>query len=218
MNLVCISCIQAAEDETWSAITASTPADLCISLGAQMSAHDCAGSLSQYPCKCAYPHNGGLEGTDPIQVLQVGQQYALKHGHNPIANEGMRRAINRALVLLMTSAVEDGLRNEEPNTNTKNLIGIRCPKCGSYEPFFITYEATYTVYDGNSTRNGHAWGLDSDIVCAACQHHGIVGEFQKNLIAGEIMHLEGEEEAEAAAEAYDADAADVAHAQEEDDE
>ncbi len=51
--MVCTSCIQAAEDETWSATTGGEPADLCMSLGAQMSAHDC---ITTEPCACTYPH------------------------------------------------------------------------------------------------------------------------------------------------------------------
>ncbi len=204
-QIVCTSCIRAAEDETWSAGNGSEPADLCMSLGAQMDAHDCLAGAAPSPCACAYPHDGGLEGNDPIRVLELGRQYARAHGHNPIAAEGMHRAIGRALELLEGPGVGgnlssndlleiyDGLhKDHEPNTG--NLVSIRCPKCGSHEPFHITFEATYTVYDSIPfIRNGHAWSMDSDIVCTKCDHKGIVGEFQQNLTAGEIMHLEGEE-------------------------
>ncbi len=207
MNLVCTSCIRAAEDETWSAGTGGAPADLCMSLGAGMSAHDCIRTiaLTGAVCACSYPHDGGLSGNDPIRVLELGLKYATTHGHNAIAAEGLHRAVSRALFLLAGPAkggtvssdellaIYNGLQaRKEPNT--KNLADIRCPKCGSYEPFDITFEATYTVSDDiPPTPCSHAWGLDSDIVCAACGHKGIVGEFQQNLTAGEIMHLEGKE-------------------------
>ena len=207
MNLVCTSCIKAAEDEPWSAGTGGEPADLCMSLGAQMDAHDCLAGASPSPCACAYPHDGGLEGNDAIRVLQLGQKYGLNHGFGPIGAEGMRRAINRALVLLLGRAVDGNLSSEEllatyydlnakkePNTN--NLVGLRCPKCGSYEPFFIAFEATYTVYDQGHPQgqNDYGWTLDSDIVCTACRHRGIVGEFLTSPTVGESANLKGTEE------------------------
>lgn len=80
-----------------------------------------------------------------------------------------------------------------PNTN--HLKSIRCPKCGSYEPFFIAFKATYLVYDNGIPpgQNGHAWGMDSDIKCTTCGHTGIVGEFQQNRTVGEITRLKGKE-------------------------
>ncbi len=205
MNLVCTSCIKAAEYETWSAGTGkSEPADLCMSLGAQMDAHDCNGYQSD-DCACAYPHDGGLMGNDPIRVLELGRKYARAHGHNAIAAEGMHRAICRALDLLAGPSVEGNLSSDdllaiynglqaqkEPNTN--NLVGIRCPKCGSYEPFTITFGVAYTVYDNmRPTQDGHLWPLDADIKCAPCGHTGIVGEFQQNQTVGETMNLKGKE-------------------------
>ena len=197
MNLVCTSCIQAAECENWSATVGGEPADLCISLGAQMDAHDCLGGVAMRgarTCACAYPHDGGLMGNDPIKVLELGRQYARSHGHNAIAAEGMHRAICRALTLLELDHTVEWPKTEEPEPNTDNLVGIRCPKCGSYEPFVITFEATHTVHDeGILYCDENGWKLDSDIVCATCQHKGIVGEFQKNLTTGDIMRLEGKE-------------------------
>ena len=194
INLVCQPCTQAAEDETWSAGTGGEPDDLCMLLGAQMSAHDCAGSLSSNECACAYPHDGGLTGNDPVRVLQLGLKYVKTHGLNLIAAEGMHRAICRALTLLELGHTVEGPKTEEPEPNTKNLAGIRCPKCGSYEPFFIGFEATYSVYDDRIPpgQNDGGWVLDSDIVCAACRHKGVVEEFH-NPTVGEITHIEGTE-------------------------
>ena len=193
-NQVCTPCIQAAEDENWSASTGGEPADLCMSLGAQMDAHDCAGSLALHQCACAYTHDGGLMGNDPIQVLELGRKYVKNHGLNAIAAEGMNRAICRALALLSRTA-EERPKTEEQKPNTDNLEGIRCPKCGSYEPFYITFEATYTVFDKGipSEHGNYGWKRDCDIVCGTCQHKGVVGEFQQHPTAGAITHLEGEE-------------------------
>ncbi len=62
MNLVCTSCIQAAEDNTWSATVGGEPADLCMMLGNQMDAHDCNGRRPA-PCRCAYPHEREVPNT-----------------------------------------------------------------------------------------------------------------------------------------------------------
>jgi DNA-directed RNA polymerase subunit RPC12/RpoP len=67
--------------------------------------------------------------------------------------------------------------NEEANTNC--LEGIRCPKCGSYEPFWITFTANMQVYDdGTGLDDDVAWDDESDIICCGCQHTGVVAEFR----------------------------------------
>ena len=125
---------------------------------------------------------GGLLGNDPIRVLELGHKYFKNHGLNAIAAEGMNRAIDRALHLLNLENKRP--KTEEPKPNTANLEGIRCPKCMSNEPFYITFEATYTVFDKiiPNKHGKYGWEMDSGIVCGACQHKGVVGEFQQHVV------------------------------------
>jgi len=65
--------------------------------------------------------------------------------------------------------------------NEHALEGMRCPTCGSYEPFRIAVTTTVIQYDDGTdedTRGGHqAWGTDSDCECDACRHAGSVKDF-----------------------------------------
>lgn len=70
-----------------------------------------------------------------------------------------------------------GETEERPNTNC--LHGMRCAKCGSYEPFLITMTSTVEAYDdGTKEMYDASWDDDSDIKCVACGHTGVVADFR----------------------------------------
>lgn len=63
-------------------------------------------------------------------------------------------------------------------TNTNCLEGIRCPKCGQEDRFFIIGGAQFEVTDdGSKTMGDHEWDDDSPMSCPECGHAGKVGEF-----------------------------------------
>lgn len=63
-----------------------------------------------------------------------------------------------------------------PNTNC--LAGLRCPQCGSYEPFSILGQANVVVYDeGTDEGSSIEWDYDSHARCIACGKIGKVGDF-----------------------------------------
>ncbi len=68
--------------------------------------------------------------------------------------------------------------------NTGHLKGIRCPKCGSYEPFLIgPIEVKFEVrVTGDFTLESYSlksipWDDESDIACKKCRHNGVVADF-----------------------------------------
>jgi len=64
-----------------------------------------------------------------------------------------------------------------PNTNC--LDGIRCPKCGSYEPFSIVVTTYCTVYDsGVEEHSDTEWDDDAYCRCVACDYAGTVADFR----------------------------------------
>lgn len=86
----------------------------------------------------------------------------------------------------MTEEINDGQidgeectpQNSELPPNTNCLEGIRCPKCGSYEPFRITVTCTALAYDeGASNPEDIDWDDESDIRCVECGHTGVVADF-----------------------------------------
>lgn len=82
------------------------------------------------------------------------------------------------------TALQERLDQEDAEqANTNCLEGIRCPKCGSYEPFYIgPVDVTLTVFDDGTEHTGDAeWDDDTDIICRECQHSGIVSEFKLGL-------------------------------------
>lgn len=53
--------------------------------------------------------------------------------------------------------------------NTNCLEGMKCPKCGSLEPFEISARATFEVFDsGTEDYYEVAWENDSDCLCMEC--------------------------------------------------
>ena len=64
-----------------------------------------------------------------------------------------------------------------PNTNC--LDGMRCPKCGSEEPFRIAVQTIMTVYDtGTEEQEDTEWEDDSYCSCKKCEWEGTVLSFQ----------------------------------------
>jgi len=71
-------------------------------------------------------------------------------------------------------------RADGDKQNTNCLEGVRCPKCGSREPFVIDIETQAQVWDAGveDIVGDNEWNNDSGIRCIECGHTGTVGEFQ----------------------------------------
>lgn len=66
-----------------------------------------------------------------------------------------------------------------PNENV--LLGMRCPKCGSCEPFTICAEVMCTVNDDGTDDYGDVqWNDTSYCRCHGCDFVGTVNDFTKN--------------------------------------
>ncbi len=68
----------------------------------------------------------------------------------------------------------------QPNTNC--LDGMRCPKCGAYEPFAIEIRMTVSITDDGfewprSEDNNPYWDEDSPCRCEECDYDGDVRDF-----------------------------------------
>lgn len=65
----------------------------------------------------------------------------------------------------------------EPNENC--LSGMRCPKCGAYEPFYIMCIALAEVWDsGVEEYIEPEWDDDSYCRCKQCEFTGKVKDFE----------------------------------------
>ena len=65
-------------------------------------------------------------------------------------------------------------------TNTNGLEGMRCPKCGSNEPFEIAVEVVVKMFDEGSDPGedgDQEWNEDSYCSCCACHFTGKVKDF-----------------------------------------
>lgn len=63
--------------------------------------------------------------------------------------------------------------------NENALKGMKCPKCGSLEPFAIRIESSILVYD-DGTEEIHSdqiWHSDSECICHECDYVGMVKDF-----------------------------------------
>lgn len=71
----------------------------------------------------------------------------------------------------------------EPKPNENCLEGMRCPTCGSREPFRIRVTLMVLMYDEGSedrTMGGDTeWGPESYCECYACGQYGLVKAFQE---------------------------------------
>jgi hypothetical protein len=64
------------------------------------------------------------------------------------------------------------------SSNSNVLEGMRCPKCGSCEPFRIEVMTTATVFDdGVEETENHEWENTSCCGCIECCHQGSVADF-----------------------------------------
>lgn len=62
--------------------------------------------------------------------------------------------------------------------NKNLLLGMRCPKCKSEEPFIITASATIWVYDdGTGDVDDMEWDEENHCRCVNCKYLGGVGDF-----------------------------------------
>ena len=63
--------------------------------------------------------------------------------------------------------------------NSNCLEGIRCPECGSEEPFNISAQAVFRVCDDGTESYGDVeWDDNSAIMCLECWHRGKVKAFK----------------------------------------
>ena len=65
-----------------------------------------------------------------------------------------------------------------PTTNTNCLAGLRCPKCGALEPFYIAASCWATMFDdGSDATEEIAWDDGSACRCISCRFAGTVAAF-----------------------------------------
>lgn len=63
--------------------------------------------------------------------------------------------------------------------NTNCLAGMKCPKCGSREPFGIEVTTTVTMSDDGTEDHGNCeWDDSAYCECRACYFHATAGEFR----------------------------------------
>lgn len=66
-----------------------------------------------------------------------------------------------------------------PNINC--LEGLRCPRCQSAEPFYITAVSTFEVWDnGTEDYSGVEWEGDSPCTCKQCNFTATVAVFRED--------------------------------------
>jgi hypothetical protein len=73
-----------------------------------------------------------------------------------------------------------------PNPNENCLEGMRCPNldCGSYGPFQINAEASFTVTDdGTDDYEDVEWSDKSWCRCMECGNSATVDDFKKEKLA-----------------------------------
>jgi Zn ribbon nucleic-acid-binding protein len=63
--------------------------------------------------------------------------------------------------------------------NTHLLAGMRCPACGSAEPFRIEAVIVVLVHDAETEDLGgeYAWEPENHCECVACDHHATIKDF-----------------------------------------
>lgn len=71
---------------------------------------------------------------------------------------------------------------EQTPTKTKNdncLLDMKCPKCGSLEPFDILVTCWTKIFDdGTGRTNNHVWDNGSGCNCSKCNYQGKVSDFR----------------------------------------
>jgi hypothetical protein len=72
--------------------------------------------------------------------------------------------------------------------NANCLDGMKCPKCGSLEPFSIEVRMMVAVSDDGTEDYGNAeWEDASYCECRACCFHGIAGDFRIDRAAKPLL-------------------------------
>jgi hypothetical protein len=67
----------------------------------------------------------------------------------------------------------------EHKGNQNCLEGLRCPSCGSYEPFWISCITLALFYDDGVDRCfDYDWNEDSTCSCTSCEFSGTVRDFR----------------------------------------
>ena len=67
----------------------------------------------------------------------------------------------------------------EKEKNTNCLEGMKCPECGSLEPFDIRVTVTMEVSDlGTDDYNDVEWENGSQCCCRMCGFDGVVSDFK----------------------------------------
>jgi hypothetical protein len=62
--------------------------------------------------------------------------------------------------------------------NVNCLEGMKCPECGSYEPFVLSVFAYTTMWDkGSESTTELEWDNDSYCKCVKCGHSNTVRNF-----------------------------------------
>ena len=63
--------------------------------------------------------------------------------------------------------------------NTNCLAGLRCPACGSREPFTIEATSSFLVFDtGTDEFTGVEWDDGAACGCVVCSYRGKVANFR----------------------------------------
>jgi hypothetical protein len=64
--------------------------------------------------------------------------------------------------------------------NSNCLEGMQCPKCESFEPFYITALSVFTMYDdGTDEHSDVLWENDAFCSCGSCEFNGRVSDFKE---------------------------------------
>src|SRR5208282_1322179 len=64
--------------------------------------------------------------------------------------------------------------------NTNCLEGMKCPKCGSLEPFKIEISTLVKIFDDGTDDDlgNHSWGDNSYCECCECAYAATAGDFK----------------------------------------
>lgn len=67
------------------------------------------------------------------------------------------------------------------NPNKDFLLGMKCPGCGSFGPFYIDTDSVALVCDSGvaSTSGADEWNYDSNCRCPKCENEGEVKDFSR---------------------------------------
>ena len=83
------------------------------------------------------------------------------------------------------------------NPNTNCLLGMRCPKCGSYGPLYIESRVLVKVFDDGTDGTDYSpeWDDDSYCECSACHYSGKVCNFDKQRVKRSKLYASLEDKA-----------------------